>query len=159
MKQYEVEGDSFLDSIITSDEAQCHHYELGWKQQSMKWQHVNSLLKKKFRTQPSAGEVMCTVFWDGKGLVLLDFLQPEQAINSDWCITMLMQTGTSRVRPDKKAIFLFQHDVTPHISLKTMEHIACLGWTVLHTHCIVQIWCHLTSVWANERQTACATFS
>ena len=37
--QYEAEGDSFLDCIITDDEAQHHHYELESKQQSMEWQH------------------------------------------------------------------------------------------------------------------------
>ena len=29
---------------------------------------------KKFKTQPSAGKVMATVFWDAKGVIMLDFL-------------------------------------------------------------------------------------
>ena len=28
----------------------------------------------KFKTQPSAGEVIATVFWDAKGVIMLDFL-------------------------------------------------------------------------------------
>ena len=37
LNQYEAEGDSFLDRIITGDETWCHHYEPESKQQSMEW--------------------------------------------------------------------------------------------------------------------------
>ena len=41
LKQYEAEGNSFLDRIITGDETWCHHYEPESKRQSMEWQHVH----------------------------------------------------------------------------------------------------------------------
>jgi hypothetical protein len=37
LKQYEAEGVSFLDRIITSDEMWHHHYEPQSEQQSMEW--------------------------------------------------------------------------------------------------------------------------
>ena len=86
---------------------------------------MNSPSKKKFKTLPSAGKVMCTVFWDRKGVILLDFLEPRQTINSDHYIVTLtkLKARISRVR---------QHDnARSHTSLKTVEHIANLGWTVL----------------------------
>jgi len=55
----------------------------------MEGQHVNSPPKKKFKTLPSVGKVMCIVFWDRKGVILLDFLEPRQTINSDRYIAML----------------------------------------------------------------------
>jgi transposase-like protein len=55
----------------------------------MEWQHVNSPSKKKFKMLPSAGKVMCTVFWDRKGMFLPDFLEPRQTINSDHYIATL----------------------------------------------------------------------
>jgi len=135
LNQYEADGDSFLDRIITGDETWCHHYEPESKRQSMEWRHVNSPSKKKFKTLPSAGKVMCTVFWDRKGVILLDFLEPGQTINSDRYIATLtkLKARISRVRPEKKkTTFLLQHDnARPHTSLKTVEHIANLGWTVL----------------------------
>jgi len=100
----------------------------------MEWQHVNSPSKKKFKTLPSAGKVMCTVFWNRKGVILLDFLEPGQTINSDRYIGTLtkLKAWISRVRPEKKTTFLLQHDNTrPHTSLKTVEHTANLRWTVL----------------------------
>ena len=96
--------------------------------------HVNSLLKKKFKIQPSARKVMCTVFWDRNGVILLDFLEPGQTINSD-CYMMRLtkpKAQTSRVRPEKKTTFLLQHsNARPHTSLKIMEHTTNLGRTVL----------------------------
>ena len=48
-----------------------------------------SQLHKKFKMQPSAGKVICTVFWDRKGTLLLDFLEALQTVNSDPFIVML----------------------------------------------------------------------
>jgi len=86
--------------------------------------------------------VIYTVFGDRKGVILLDFLEPRQTINSD-CYTVMqtkMKAQTFRVRPEKKTAFLLQHDkARPGNSLKPMEHIVSLGCTVLpHPH-IVQI--------------------
>ena len=52
LNQYEAEGDSLLDRIITGDETWCHHYELKSKQQYMEWRHVNSPSKKSSRRCP-----------------------------------------------------------------------------------------------------------
>ena len=130
LNQYEAEGDSFLDRIITGDKMWCHHYEPESKWQSMEWRHVDSPSKKRFKTLPSVGKVMCNVFWDRKGVILLDFLEPGQTINSDHYIATLtkLKARISRVRPEKKTTFLLQHDNSrAHTSLKTMEHIVNLG--------------------------------
>jgi histone-lysine N-methyltransferase SETMAR len=98
----------------------------------MEWRHVNSPSKKKFKTLPSAGKVMCPVFWDRKGVILLDFLEPGQIINSDHYIATLtkLKAQISRVRLEKKTTFLLQYDnARPHTSLETVEHIVNLGWT------------------------------
>ena len=114
-------------------------YEPESKRQSMEWRHVNSPSKKNFKTLPSAGKVTCTVFWDRKGVILLDFLQPGQPINSDRYIATLtkLKARISRVRPEKKTIFLCNRITPgPHTSLKTVEHIVNLGWTVVpHPPC------------------------
>ena len=74
------------------------------------------------------------MFWDRDGVILLNFLQPGQMINSDHYIVLLikLKTQNSRVWLEKKTNFLWQCDNTrPNTSLKTVEHIASLGWTVL----------------------------
>ena len=134
LDRYEAEGDGFLDQVITGDETWCHHYEPESKRQSMEWHHSNSPARKKFKTQASAGKVMCTVFWDRQGVILLDFLEPGATVNSDRYVETLtkLKARIARVRPEKRETFCLQHDnARPHTSLKTMECVAKFGWTVL----------------------------
>ena len=46
-------------------------------------------IEERVQNAASAGKVMCTVFWDRKGVMLLDFLEPGQTINSDHYIATL----------------------------------------------------------------------
>ncbi|GFY68139.1 hypothetical protein TNIN_108551 [Trichonephila inaurata madagascariensis] len=43
----------------------------------MEWKHPSSPVRKKFKTTPSAGKVLLTVFWDAQGVLLLDFLEQD----------------------------------------------------------------------------------
>jgi hypothetical protein len=64
MVRYHKEGDNFLQQIITGDETLIHHYLPETKRKSMQWKHPSSPAAKKFKTQPSAGKLMLTIFWD-----------------------------------------------------------------------------------------------
>lgn len=119
--------------------------------------------RKKFKTQPSSGKAMCTVFWDRKGVILLDFLEPGQTINTDYRITMLteLKAWTSRARWEK-TVFLSQYcNTRPHSSVKTKSSmLPVLARLSYHIHCIVRIWCLLTFIWLGQWNTDCvATFS
>lgn len=57
----------FLNHIITGDETWVRRYEPETKRQSMQWKHTSSPSSKKFKSQPSAGKLLLTVFWDSKG--------------------------------------------------------------------------------------------
>jgi hypothetical protein len=48
--------------------------------ESMQWKHKPSPIRKKFRVEKSAGKVMTTVFWDEKGLLLLEFMPQKTTI-------------------------------------------------------------------------------
>lgn len=61
---------SFLDCSITGNETQHHHYE--------QWSGDVNFSSKK---NSSAGNVICPVIWDRKGVILLKFKQPRQTIN------------------------------------------------------------------------------
>ena len=49
----------------------------------MQWKHKGSPTPRKFRVQKSAGKIMATVFWDGEGLLLLEFMPDECTITGD----------------------------------------------------------------------------
>ncbi|XP_064470093.1 protein GVQW3-like [Ornithodoros turicata] len=57
--------------------------------QLRKWKHPGSPATKKFRSTPSAGEVMTTVFWDKAGVVHVDFQPTGTTINSAYYCQVL----------------------------------------------------------------------
>jgi len=82
-------GDEFLDSILTGDETWvfCHNPES--KQQSLQWRHKHSPRTKKFETLISVKKIMASVFWDRKGILLVDFMPPGSTIHvAAYCDTV-----------------------------------------------------------------------
>jgi hypothetical protein len=49
------------------------------KWSSMEWHQKGSPVQK-FRTQPSSGKIMTSVFWDSEGIVHIDFLPCDVTI-------------------------------------------------------------------------------
>lgn len=129
------DDNTFLKRIVTGDETWVHHYEPESKRRSMEWRHSYSPRKKKFKSQPSAGKVMATVFWDYQGVILVDFMPKGTTINSDAYIATLnkLKNRLRRCRPNLNMDgVLLQHDnARPHTSLRTRQEITRHGWTTL----------------------------
>ena len=71
---------TFEKRIVTGDETWVYHYDPESKQQSMTWKHASSPTPKKFKASRSSGKVLCTVFWDAAGILLIDYLPVHQTI-------------------------------------------------------------------------------
>jgi hypothetical protein len=63
----------FLERIVTADETWVHRYEPESKAQSLAWKCLKSPVAKKFKSQPSIGKIMLTLFWDMEGVILVHF--------------------------------------------------------------------------------------
>ena len=87
--------DDFLLRLVTVDETWVHYYEPKNKAQSRQWVEPGSPRPKKFKTQPSAGKVMATVFWDAKGVIMLDFLPKRSIITGLYYANLLDQLRTA----------------------------------------------------------------
>ena len=92
------EGDNFLQQIVTGDETWIHHYEPKIKRQSMQWKHPSSLVAKKFKTQPSAGKLMLTIFWDSHGPILKTYQESGTTVTSATYCDMLQRELKPAVR-------------------------------------------------------------
>jgi len=89
LERYEKDGDEFLTHIVTGDETWVSHVTPESKQQSMQWCHTSSPTKKKFKQTFSARKIMCMVFWDHYGVLLLDYHPNGQTINAQvYCDTL-----------------------------------------------------------------------
>ena len=91
--------DDFLLRLVTVDETWIHYYEPENKAQSRQWVGPGSPRPKKFRTKPSANKVMATVFWDAKGVIMLDFLPKRSTITGVYYANLLDQLRTENRHP------------------------------------------------------------
>ena len=79
LKRFRSKKDDFLSRLVTVHETWIHYYEPENKAQSRQIVRPGSPRPKKFKTQPSAGKVMATVFRDAQG-IMLDFLAKKSTI-------------------------------------------------------------------------------
>ena len=85
--------DDFLSRLVTVDETWVHYYEPEKKAQSRQSVGPGSP-RPKFKTQPSAGKVMATVFWDAQGVIMMDFLTKKSTITAAYYANLLDQLRT-----------------------------------------------------------------
>ena len=95
LKRFRSKEDGFLSRLVTVDESWFHYYEPENKAQSRQWVGPGSPRPKKLKTQPSAGKVMATVFWDAQGLIMLDFLAKKSTITGAYYANLLDQLRTT----------------------------------------------------------------
>ena len=97
------------------DETWVHYYEPENKAQSRQWVGPGSPRPRKFKTQPSAGKVMATVFWDANGVIMLDFLPKRRTITGVYYENLLYQLRTAvrekRLGKLSKGVLLQQDNV------------------------------------------------
>ena len=84
LRRYRLEGDSFLDRIITTDETWLWLFDPETKQQSSVWKRSPSLPPSKARVNKCGGKFMCMMFADRRGMILTHIVPNKVTINSDY---------------------------------------------------------------------------
>ena len=82
LELFDAEEETVSSPIVAGDETWAHHYEPETKKQSVEWHHRQSPRKKKFKTIPSVGRVMITVFCDIDGVILVDVMARGETIRT-----------------------------------------------------------------------------
>jgi histone-lysine N-methyltransferase SETMAR len=87
---YHRDGDKFLDHIVTGDETWVSHFTPESKHQSLEWHHPRSLSKpRKFKQILSTWKIMAMVYWDRKGVLLVEFMPQGTIISAEsYCATL-----------------------------------------------------------------------
>ncbi|GFR58500.1 histone-lysine N-methyltransferase SETMAR [Elysia marginata] len=108
---------NLFDNLITGDETWAHLNIPETKRGYMTWKHPSFPVTKNFKVQRPAAKVMATVFWDAKGVILLDILPQGQCANAaQYCTLDHIRDAIRRKRPRLlRRGFVLQHDnATPH---------------------------------------------
>ncbi|KAJ4438533.1 hypothetical protein ANN_14478 [Periplaneta americana] len=135
LQRYHDDGDEFLDRIVTGDESWISHFTPETKQQSMHWRHSGSPVRTKFKHTLSVRKVMCTVFWDRKGILLIDFLPRGETVNADrYCETL---RKLRRAIQNKRCgmltagVVLLHDNARPHTARRTTAVLTEFCWELL----------------------------
>ena len=83
--------EDFHTRLVTRDVTWLHHWDPDTKKESKQWKRPGSPPPKKFRTQPSASKVMATVFWDSKGIILIDYKPAGTSTTGEYYANVLKQ--------------------------------------------------------------------
>ena len=75
---------TFKERIVVDDEKCVHHSDLEQSKHpsSFTSNHDSCPILKKFKASHSYGKVLCTVFWDAVGILLLDYLAVHPTVTS-----------------------------------------------------------------------------
>jgi hypothetical protein len=57
---------------------------------------------RKFKVQASAGKIMCTVFWDTEGMLLIDYMPHKVPITGVYYADLLRKNCASQLRRSAK---------------------------------------------------------
>ena len=71
----------FSDRLVTGDETWLHFYEPETTSQTSQWKRKHEATPIRPKAVASAGKRMATVFWDKKGIILIDWLPNKVTIN------------------------------------------------------------------------------
>jgi hypothetical protein len=94
LKQYHKDGNEVLSHIIqvTGDKTWVSFVIDNIKKQSKQWMHTHSPNKlKKFKQTLSARKLMAAVFWDRKGVLMVEFMQQGTRITLEVCCKTIKQ--------------------------------------------------------------------
>ena len=116
LQMFQLNPNEFLRRFVTVDETWVHHHTPETKQQSKQWVEAGSSAPKKAKVVPSAGKVMATVFWDAKGIILIDYLEKGKTITGVYYASLLSKLNdeikNKRPHLARKKV-LFHHDNAP----------------------------------------------
>ena len=133
-RQYNDEGDTFLNRVVTCDETWIHFFEPESRQQSSVWKHPSSPSPTKALISKSAGKVMAIIFCDMQGIILNHFVPPKTIVTGNYYATVIkseLLPAMKRKRIHLESGILLHHDNAPSHSRIVMDTVNKLGKELL----------------------------
>jgi transposase len=98
----------------------------------MQHRHSSSPRPKKFKTVPSAGKILLTVFWDSQRVYMTEFLEAGNTVNAARYIEMTqnLRRRVCRVRRSTSPILLLRDNAKLHTARATTDALEMLKFEV-----------------------------
>jgi histone-lysine N-methyltransferase SETMAR len=98
----------------------------------MEWRYTSLPRKKKFKQTNSTPKIMCTVFWDRKGILLVEFLPQGSTIEAGvYCDTLKkLRYVIQNMRHGmlSQSVVMLHDNACQHTAAATQDLIATYGW-------------------------------
>ena len=78
-----------LESIVTGDETMVLYYDPLSKRESMEWRKPGEAPPRKAKVTQSTKKIMATIFWDCRGILLIDFKERNTTVNAAYYASLL----------------------------------------------------------------------
>ena len=132
LERFKKEKDKFLGNLITGDESWMPFFIHETKEKSKEWRKKGEKAPLKVKPNRFAKKLMLSVFWDRKGLLLLELT--SKSIDAGTYIETLegLQKEIRRLRPNMKKIILLHDNARPHTAKKVKEKITEFKWEILN---------------------------
>ena len=126
---------NFLNQIITKDKTWVHFYEPEDKRSSMVWKHSDSPPPKIAKTVKSMGKVMCIMFIDRRGMLLIHMVPEGKTVNANYYSKVIRRDLLNAIRKKRPELIneienevLHQDNAPPHTANTTQIEIDVLGF-------------------------------
>ena len=136
INRFDHNPEDFISRIVTGDETWLYGYDPATKQMSMEWRAkgasppVKPLMQKSLSTK-----VMALVFYDGQGVIHIEYLNPGETVTASRYVTALnnLRKAIRQKRRGKLARgVLFHHDNAPaHRSRQCVSALSDHGFEIL----------------------------
>ena len=124
----------FLWKIVTGDEKWIRYENPVNKKQ---WLNPGQASKNTPKPDIHGKKVMLCVWWDLKGIIHYEVLEPKQTVNSD-VYSQQLRRLSEKIREKRsvpghgnRKVILLHDNARPHVALQTKETILELGWEVM----------------------------
>lgn len=135
LDRFQKNKNDFVRRFITMDETWVYHYDPELRQQTAEWTEPGCSAPKQVKGTKSAKKVMASIFWDAKGILMIDYLQTGKTITGEYYCSLLDQLDIKirEKRPGltKKKIIYHQDNAPAHKSALTISKLTELKYELL----------------------------
>jgi len=136
LKRFEAEGGGSLGRTVTGDETWVHYHQPETKKVGKGWCHTSSPKPIKFRTQPSVGKVMLTLFWEERGVILEHYMPRGNTVTNATYADLFRHHLHPAIKSKQRGLLstgvLLQHDnARTHTARSTVATIQDLSFECL----------------------------
>ena len=135
LSKYNADAIDFDKRIVTGDETWVFQHDPRSKRQSMEWKHCQSPPPVKFRVSRSTKKLMATIFWDGEGVIHVDYLPRGSTMNGAYYGALLKRLRESikekRKGKLKRGVLLQQDNAPVHNSKVAIAAAKNCGFEII----------------------------